>query len=194
MIKTKLYLKLKHKKIKYKIKQIQNVNKNTNSIYTLNIYTVYIYTQKLLFNLGLFISRVFMTMRTSLKPFCLFPGLNTRCSVCVRCVDLTVYVSVSASKQLHHTVCLFFLLILHKLQSHESINPILSGSHRPNTLLFINKPADLLQIVCCSFSRPKGPNIGARYSPAYFVFTPERFSLTMSRVNMQIHSLTLDGA
>ncbi len=41
-------------------------------------------------------------------------------------------------------------------------------------------------------------NIGARYSPAFFnaffVFTPKRFSLTMSRVNMQIHSLTLDGA
>ncbi len=29
---------------------------------------------------------------------------------------------------------------------------------------------------------------------AFFVFTPKRFSLTMSRVNMQIHSLTLDGA
>ncbi len=41
MIKTKLYLKLKQKKIK----NIQNVNKNTNSIYTLNIYTVYIYTE-----------------------------------------------------------------------------------------------------------------------------------------------------
>ncbi len=26
------------------------------------------------------------------------------------------------------------------------------------------------------------------------MFTPKRFSLTMSRVNMQIHSLTLDGA
>ncbi len=43
-----------------------------------------------------------------------------------------------------------------------------------------------------------GTNIGARYSPAFFnafvVFTPKRFSLTMSRVNMQIHSLTLDGA
>ncbi len=43
-----------------------------------------------------------------------------------------------------------------------------------------------------------GTNIGARYSPAFFnvffVFTPKRLSLTMSRVNMQIHSLTLDGA
>ncbi len=39
-----------------------------------------------------------------------------------------------------------------------------------------------------------GTNIGVRYSPAFFVFTPKRFSLTMSRVNMQIHSLTLDGA
>ncbi len=39
-----------------------------------------------------------------------------------------------------------------------------------------------------------GTNIGARYSPAFFVFTPKRFLLTMSRVNMQIHSLTLDGA
>ncbi len=50
------------------------------------------------------------------------------------------------------------------------------------------------------FLRPvhTGMNIGARYSPAFFnaffVFTPKRFSLTMSRVNMQIHSLTLDGA
>ncbi len=43
-----------------------------------------------------------------------------------------------------------------------------------------------------------GTNIGARYSPAFFnaffVFTPKRFLLTMSRVNMQINSLTLDGA
>ncbi len=43
-----------------------------------------------------------------------------------------------------------------------------------------------------------GTNIGVRYSSAFFnaffVFTPKRFSLTMSRVNMQIHSLTLDGA
>ncbi len=43
-----------------------------------------------------------------------------------------------------------------------------------------------------------GTNIGARYSSAFFnaffVFTPKRFSLTRSRVNMQIHSLTLDGA
>ncbi len=43
-----------------------------------------------------------------------------------------------------------------------------------------------------------GTNIGARYSlaffNAFFVFTLKRFSLTMSRVNMQIHSLTLDGA
>ncbi len=43
-----------------------------------------------------------------------------------------------------------------------------------------------------------GTYIGARYSPAFFnaffVFTPKLFLLTMSRVNMQIHSLTLDGA
>ncbi len=41
-----------------------------------------------------------------------------------------------------------------------------------------------------SFLRPvhTGTNISK------FVFKPERFSLTMSRVNMQIHSLTLDGA
>jgi len=32
-----------------------------------------------------------------------------------------------------------------------------------------------------------------RFSTRFFVFTPKRFSLTMSRVNMQIHSLTLDG-
>ncbi len=33
-----------------------------------------------------------------------------------------------------------------------------------------------------------------RVFQAFIVFTLKRFSLTMSRVNMQIHSLTLDGA
>ncbi len=37
-----------------------------------------------------------------------------------------------------------------------------------------------------------GTNIGVRYTPAFFnaffVFTPKRFSLTMSRVNMQIQT------
>ncbi len=35
--------------------------------------------------------------------------------------------------------------------------------------------------------------IRQRFSMRFFVFTPKRFLLTMSRVNMQIHSLTLDG-
>ncbi len=64
---------------------------------------------------------------------------------------------------------------------------------RQNLLRVQNSQKKYHEIKYC-----KGPYTPGRISAlvfnAFFVFTPKRFSLTMSRVNMQIHSLTLDGA
>ncbi len=67
-----------------------------------------------------------------------------------------------------------------------------------HTCCFHEDPVDVTAQILALRPVHTGTNIGARYSPAFFnaffVFTPKRFSLTMSRVNMLIHSLTLDGA
>lgn len=71
---------------------------------------------------------------------------------------MCTHVSRNSCSPHHYTVSELFLSDkrLHKLQSEESINHILSGSHRPNTLLYINKPtAPAGKMFQTSFSRPE---------------------------------------